>query len=506
MRRPPIVIAWILLFGGAMTAEAQTPEAVGDEFQVSKAGYALYPAVDMDARGDFVVVWQRGYYDIFLEYPSYYLWGRRFASDGSALSNQFPLGAPAEGDPFDLAVAPDGRFVVVWAAGRFYDWFQTLAGQRFHRSGTPDGIAFQIGQKGYISRFSIETDSKGGFMVVWDHRGYEQPYGGMHGQRYASDGTAVGEELVVEGGTRGVLRTPDDEFVVVWESAGLWGQTFGDEATGAPFRFDTDSSFPRSVVEISPLGDFVVISTERHPSSWESIGRRFRGDGTRLGEPFQVTSTYYEPYPSVAMERGGEFVVVWLGRSYRPFAIYGQRFDSSARRVGEPFQVSVSTAGRNGPPTVAADSGRGFVVTWANWNSAGRDRPEIQVLGRRFQPTQPFCAASDTQACLNRGRFQVEVEWEGLAGKTGFGHRVPHGSDEAALFYFFQADNWEMLVKILDGCAINHRFWVFAAATTNLAYVLRVTDTESGEVREYRNPLGRAAEAVTDTSAFATCR
>ena len=64
----------------------------------------------------------------------------------------------------------------------------------------------------------------------------------------------------------------------------------------------------------------------------------------------------------------------------------------------------------------------------------------------------------------------------------------------------------EVLVKVLDGCAINHRFWVFAATTTNVAYVLRVTDTETGQVREYENPLGKPADAITDTAAFATCR
>lgn len=58
---------------------------------------------------------------------------------------------------------------------------------------------------------------------------------------------------------------------------------------------------------------------------------------------------------------------------------------------------------------------------------------------------------------------------------------------------------------VLDGCTLNDRFWVFAAATTNVEYTLRVTDTRSGAVQEYTNPLGFAAEALTDTDAFATC-
>ena len=58
---------------------------------------------------------------------------------------------------------------------------------------------------------------------------------------------------------------------------------------------------------------------------------------------------------------------------------------------------------------------------------------------------------------------------------------------------------------MLDGCAVNEHFWVFAAATTNVETTLRVTDAANGEVREYLNPLGVAASAITDTTAFATC-
>ncbi len=56
-----------------------------------------------------------------------------------------------------------------------------------------------------------------------------------------------------------------------------------------------------------------------------------------------------------------------------------------------------------------------------------------------------------------------------------------------------------------SGGASFNNFWVFAAASTNVEVKLTVTDTETGEVKEYTNPLGQAAPAVTDTAAFATC-
>lgn len=78
-------------------------------------------------------------------------------------------------------------------------------------------------------------------------------------------------------------------------------------------------------------------------------------------------------------------------------------------------------------------------------------------------------------------------------------------SEDSGLFWFFAEDNWEMLVKVIDGCSFNGHFWVFSSATTNVEYTLRIGDTEGGITREYFNALGVNSPAITDTEAFATC-
>ncbi len=118
---------------------------------------------------------------------------------------------------------------------------------------------------------------------------------------------------------------------------------------------------------------------------------------------------------------------------------------------------------------------------------------------------QGDCTPGPTDLCLVDSRFQVEVEWKDFVGNTGAGEVVPFGTDGSGLFFFFDPDNWEMLVKVLNGCGFNDRYWVFAAATTNVEYTLRVTDTEHGNFKEYFNPLGTAALAITDTDALDTC-
>lgn len=103
---------------------------------------------------------------------------------------------------------------------------------------------------------------------------------------------------------------------------------------------------------------------------------------------------------------------------------------------------------------------------------------------------------------LQKGRFQAEVTWRDHDGNTGAGEAAAPASDGSGLFWFFHKDNWELQVKVLDGCALNGHHWVYSAATTDVGYVLTVTDTRTGEKVRYENPLGRRSPAVTDSSAF----
>ncbi len=138
-------------------------------------------------------------------------------------------------------------------------------------------------------------------------------------------------------------------------------------------------------------------------------------------------------------------------------------------------------------------------------NGGGSSAWSQSATATTFAGSPTPCAAEDDVTCLNDGRFQVEVTWRDFAGNTGRGQVVPFGSDDSGLFWFFSADNWEMLVKVLDACAIGDRYWVFAAATTDVEYTLTVTDSDTGASKSYFNPLGKASAAVTDSDAFATC-
>ena len=129
--------------------------------------------------------------------------------------------------------------------------------------------------------------------------------------------------------------------------------------------------------------------------------------------------------------------------------------------------------------------------------STQSSRPRIAVRRR--------CVPSDTVRCLMGGRFQVQIRWRDFEDREGAGRVAPSASADSGLFWFFEASNWEVLVKVIDGCTQNGHFWVYAAGTTDVEYTLEVTDLATGEVFTSFNELGRAAPAVTQNRAFESC-
>jgi photosystem II stability/assembly factor-like uncharacterized protein len=113
------------------------------------------------------------------------------------------------------------------------------------------------------------------------------------------------------------------------------------------------------------------------------------------------------------------------------------------------------------------------------------------------------CPSGPPGVCLRGGRFRVEADWR-AQGQQGSGHAVGITSDTGYI-WFFNESNIELVVKVLDACALNQRFWVFAGGLTNLEVHLRITDTLTGQVREYVNPADHPFKPIQDTAAFATC-
>lgn len=114
------------------------------------------------------------------------------------------------------------------------------------------------------------------------------------------------------------------------------------------------------------------------------------------------------------------------------------------------------------------------------------------------------CGGLPTAMCLNNGRFRIEATYKTAEGASGAAHGVPLTTD-SGYFWFFNEANIEAVVKVVNGCGVNDRFWVFAAGLTNVETRVTVTDTQKGVSKTYVNPQGRPFQPIQDTSAFATC-
>ena len=159
-------------------------------------------------------------------------------------------------------------------------------------------------------------------------------------------------------------------------------------------------------------------------------------------------------------------------------------------------------------PALKADVDGDGRSTWPEFgDQRGRggnpDPPPGQPPGEPpGEPPAGDCVADAETFCFQNSRFAVEMDWWTSDGRSGPGKAAADGANDSGMFWFFNPDNWEVLIKVLDGCALNDHVWVFAASATDLGYSIRVTDTMTRVFREYRKEDGLPADAITDSRAF----
>ncbi|HVS12726.1 MAG TPA: hypothetical protein VMV46_02285 [Thermoanaerobaculia bacterium] len=148
-------------------------------------------------------------------------------------------------------------------------------------------------------------------------------------------------------------------------------------------------------------------------------------------------------------------------------------------------------------PLGVLPSGRYALDVLVDDPSAGPD--ERYLDGAAFDV---FAGEARERLALRDGRFVATVERaavEGTAAGLVAGQRTP----DSGLFWFFEPDNWEISVKLLDGCALNEHLWILAAATTDVPYRLAVDDRLTGQRYGVTHEGGEPSPAIIDVEAFA---
>lgn len=119
-------------------------------------------------------------------------------------------------------------------------------------------------------------------------------------------------------------------------------------------------------------------------------------------------------------------------------------------------------------------------------------------------PAKSNCGSSGGELLCLQTTFQVTAGYRisGPGTAPTAASIVNTANVGSGIFWFNNPNDWQIMVKVLDGCAINGQWWVFSAATTNLFYELSVVQVLDGQPKLYFNYPGPPAPAVTDTAAF----
>lgn len=183
--------------------------------------------------------------------------------------------------------------------------------------------------------------------------------------------------------------------------------------------------------------------------------------------------------------------------SRRRLAVFS--FDGQYLDEGTSPKRHVRVGDRSHRSVEAASFGAQFV---ADYEQSRTPTPEPD-------PEPPPPTGDDPHTANLDGGYQITVDFwyaqDGvLISKQARLVPVNLPGSESVLFYFFEAANAEMLVKVLNACAVNGYRWVFIAAATDLGYRVKV-QSRTGRTRYYDNPSGNRPVAVADTQAF-SCR
>jgi Ca2+-binding RTX toxin-like protein len=272
----------------------------GTEFQVNTytANWQVSPSVTGLSDGGFVVTWTSGGQDG----SDYGIYGQRYAADGTADGDEFQVNTNGTngGDPSVTELA-DGGFVVTWTSTD--GSLDGIYGQRYDADGIATGAKFQVNT--YImliqGHSSITGLADGGFVVTWNSDGQDRSGYGIFGQRYSADGIATGKEFRVNTHTNdwqtypSVTALVNGGFVVTWESdvqdgngRGIYGQRYAADGTadGDEFLINTftlNSQINPSVTGLSD-GGFVVTWTSggQDGSGYGIYGQRYDADGNAI--------------------------------------------------------------------------------------------------------------------------------------------------------------------------------------------------------------------------------
>lgn len=319
--------------------------------------------------------------------------GRRFDDNTQPLGLEFPVNSSPVGfapDP-SIGVAQDGSFLVAWCAAG-------INAQRFATDTTPVGPELVIADHAYVGS-GITSVGASQFVVGWtnaDYQGQARVVDG-HGESSPFRLADKGDQYNVAAAGNG-----DGSYRVVWYDGGdlIQGRAFtGPQPAGDVFDVAKVSSGflqgPSTCTEAD--GGFVVSWASYGPMGSEpALYRQYNSGGEPLSSPQPLTPEHRGPYvsqarPMVACGPQSDFAAVWAEPLGTRQVIRGRRFGPDGPAGGSDFTIGLRDGADGDGGAVARLTGGDWVVTWTDCAMSG----ECDVYGQRFTPAVGVDCAGD---------------------------------------------------------------------------------------------------------------
>jgi len=304
---------------------------------------------------------------------------------------------------------------------------------------------------------AIAMDANENFVVVWSSYRQDGESGGVFGQRFDANCEPVGDELQINTTTAGnqtepaVAMEPNGNFVVVWHGPGeteedkedIFGQRFdaNGETIGGEFRVNS-TTFSRQrcpQVAMDAAGGFVVVWENEQlggepAEAWAISAQLYDGNGSPIGGEFDINLLFQCRYPDVAMNSGGEFVVVWMQDDiYHTWnLVMSRQYDANGMAKTDPCEVSTTAFYSVTRPSAAMDEGGRFVVAWdAHPQSASEDDIYVRIyaadgtpIGDEFVVNTTLEYGQHNPSVSTNGNGEFVVVWQSDTDANGLEENV----------------------------------------------------------------------------------
>ncbi len=432
--------------------------------------------------------------------------GRSIANDvwqlrldrGGALSpvGSFPLGQRATAVAFGDEIPAVSPFSTHDVAGRGQLLY---VGVRSNQMGVQDEIrTFRVGSDGEIA---LVGSTPAGLFLTDIAVGYDTLFAvtvSAAGKDEVRAYRRAGTQLVLDAS----IETPEAPSFKQIEAAPSQGAVTTLFVTGFQAGWLRSIEYTRDTVATCVAApDVLCMNASRFEISvdWSVPSQNRSGKG--IAVPLTSDTGYFWFFTSNNVEL---VIKVVDGRAFNNFfwVFYGALSDveytitvtdtatGRVRRYENPRGRLASVA------DVSAFPGSGNVST------ASRADPGAAVTELvRAKSGEVAALLSSPSRPSSPNSFTVRMDWRVPSqGTSGNGRGVVVTSD-TAYFWFFTPNNVEVVIKIVDGRAVNNHFWVFYGALSDVEYTITVTNNDNGAQKTYFNPSGTLA-SVADTSAF----